>query len=876
MVSGIKLTDFEILVENSPFGLVMIGPDGTFEYINRKFRELFGYELTEIPNGSEWFNRAYPDPVYRKEVINAWIKDLNESPFSDSRRRIFTVTCKNGTRKVIEFSPVQLPTGQQVLACKDITEQKKFEEERDRLFNLSMDMLCIAGFDGYFRQINPAWTKTLGWSLDELITKPWIDFVHPDDRRETFKIAQNLLIGKPVYSYENRYLCKDGTYRWVSWNSFPLMEDKLIFAVARDTTERKKAESELAINQTRLRAIQDHLPDMLWMKNSEGCFLLVNKAFVAAAGKVSVEEIIGKTDYDLWPQGLAQLYRSDDESVIAERISKTVEEQIMDQGVSKWFETFKTPLYDDEGAVIGTVGSAREITQRKKIEKALRESEEKHRKILETIADGYHEVDLQGNLTLVNDSLCEILGYSRDELIGMSYKQIMDEENARGIREAYNAVFRTGISNPEFSYKVFRKDGTVRDVSVSIAPVRDSNNEPIGFRGIFRDITDRKHLEEQLRQAVKMEAIGRLSGGIAHDFNNLLTAIMGYTNMLGLELPDDKSIQRKLLQITRASARAADLTRQLLAFSRKQVLEVSLVNVNDLVTDIESMLRRLIGEDITLVTKKADKIGKVKADQTQLEQVLVNLAVNARDAMPSGGTITIETHNIDLDEYYCHSNTEVKPGPYVVVNVCDTGHGMSHEILKRIFDPFFTTKEKGVGTGLGLSTVYGIVKQHGGHVTVYSEVGKGTTFKVYLPRSKEARGKQAIQPEADKRPKGSETILLVEDEEAVRDLATEVLAMLGYSVLTASSPREAIEISENHTETISLLLTDVILPEMDGKSLFESLSDKRPEMKVLYVSGYTENFIVHRGILKSKINFLQKPFTIEGLARKVRKVLDGK
>jgi two-component system, cell cycle sensor histidine kinase and response regulator CckA len=865
---------FETLAENAPFGLVMISEKGLFQYINPRFKEMFGYDAKDVPSGRDWFRRAYPDPTERRTVIRTWLEDARNAGPAQPRPRTFKVTCKDGTQKTVNFVPVHLATGQHLMACEDVTERKKLEAERELLFKLSMDMLCVAGFDGFFKQVNPAWTRTLGWTTEELLSRPWMEFVHPDDLDKTALTGSKLMAGESIYGFENRYACKDGSYRWISWNSFPLTGEDLIFAVARDTTDRKKAELALEENRGRLRSVLDHLPDMLWMKDLEGHFLLVNDAFAGACGRNSVEEVIGKTDFEIWPEDLARRYAADDKEVIRERKSKLVEEPIIDRGVTKWFETFKTPLYGSQHEVMGTVGSARDITDRKTAEQALRQSEEKYRKILETIADGYHEVDLKGNLTLVNDSLCEILGYSRDELLGKSYRELMDVENAERIFGAYNAVFRSGIANPEFSYQVRRKDGAVRDISVSIALMGDGAGTTTGFRGIFRDITERRLLEEQLRQAVKMEAIGRLAGGIAHDFNNLLTAIMGYTTMLTLEMREEEPARRRLDQINRAATRASDLTRQLLAFSRKQVLEVSVVNLNDLVRDIESMLKRLLGEDVELITELGQDIGNVRADQPQLEQVAVNLAVNARDAMPTGGTLTLETLNAVLDESYCASHTEVKPGEYVLLCVSDTGHGMTPETCARAFDPFFTTKPTGAGTGLGLSTVYGIVKQHGGHVAVYSEAGRGTTFKIYLPRVNEPLTTQQIDEQTLERPHGTETILLVEDEETVRDLAAEALEMLGYSLLKAASPAEAVGISTDHAGPIDLLLTDVVLPQMDGKTLYESLVKSRSEMKVLYVSGYTENFIVHRGILDPKVSFLQKPFTLDSIARKVRRVLD--
>ena len=532
------------------------------------------------------------------------------------------------------------------------------------------------------------------------------------------------------------------------------------------------------------------------------------------------------------------------------------------------------PIFGPDGSVVGGIGIVEDITERMKAEDDLRKSEEQYRTILETIADGYHETDIRGTLTLVNDSLCRILGRSREELVGLSYREIMDEQNAKRIFEAYNEVYRTGQSNPGFSYQIIRKDGKTRDVVVSIALIRDAEGSPCGFRGMFRDITEQKVLEEQLRQAAKMEAIGRLAGGIAHNFNNLLTAMIGYSSILMQQLPARSQYQEKLVQISRAAQRAATLTQQLLAFGRKQVLDMKSLDLNMVISDFETMLRRLIGENIEVKTFLKPSLGTVEADPGQIDQILMNLAVNARDAMPEGGALTIETDDIYLDGDYCRSHPEVTPGNYLLFAVTDTGRGMDTETLGRIFDPFFTTKEKGVGTGLGLATVYGIVKQHRGHVSVYSEVGRGTTFKVYLPRIEGAlepfTAAQAFTPD-----RGTETVLVVEDEEAVRDISCEALAMLGYLPLAAADSDEAIAISEAHSGRIHLLLTDVVLPKKDGRSLYELLAKTRPDMKALFMSGYTENFVVHHGVLDKEVHFIQKPFTVDHLARKIREVLDS-
>ncbi len=382
-------------------------------------------------------------------------------------------------------------------------------------------------------------------------------------------------------------------------------------------------------------------------------------------------------------------------------------------------------------------------------------------------------------------------------------------------------------------------------------------------------------LQEQFRQSQKMEAIGQLAGGIAHDFNNLLTVISGYSELSLSELKGDGDLRENIEEIKKAARRASDLTRQLLAFSRRQILEVKVLDLNIVLRDLDKMLRRVIGEDIELVTTYFENLERIKTDRGQIEQVIMNLAINAKDAMPSGGKLTIETANIELDEEYARSHIAVTPGRYVMLSVSDTGVGMTPEVRDRVFEPFFTTKEMGKGTGLGLSTVYGIVKQSGGNIWVYSEPGRGTTFKIYLPRMDEPLDERVERMVEKERPGGDETILLVEDDKEVRMLAVRILKTQGYRVLEASEGREALRALKGYDGLINLLLTDVVMPEMSGRELANRLIPFHPKMKVLYMSGYTDSAIVHHGILDKGVNYIQKPFTVDGLARKVRGVLDN-
>jgi two-component system cell cycle sensor histidine kinase/response regulator CckA len=388
---------------------------------------------------------------------------------------------------------------------------------------------------------------------------------------------------------------------------------------------------------------------------------------------------------------------------------------------------------------------------------------------------------------------------------------------------------------------------------------------------IFKDITERKVLEKQLRQAQKMEAIGQLTGGIAHDFNNLLSVILGYSEALEVQLPENDALQKKCRQIKKAGQSAASLTRQLLAFSRQQVLEPKVMDLNAVVLDTEKMLRRLIGADIDLSTALDASLGSIKADEGQIEQIIINLVVNARDAMPQGGRLTIETANIDLGEDYARLHPPLQPGPYAVLSVSDTGIGMDAKTQARIFDPFFTTKELGRGTGLGLATVYGVVRQSGGHIWVYSELQQGATFKIYLPRVEELPRAEKSDAGLARAFRGEETILLVEDNQALRELTRTLLGESGYTVLDAETPDKAIHIARQHEGPIHLLLTDVVMPGINGRALVEKLAPIRPGLKVVYMSGYTG--FAHRDLLDSEAVLLQKPITREALLRKIHGVL---
>jgi len=510
--------------------------------------------------------------------------------------------------------------------------------------------------------------------------------------------------------------------------------------------------------------------------------------------------------------------------------------------------------------------------EHKRNEEALRRSEARYRSLVQSAVYSIYRSSLEGQFLDVNPALVSMLGYdSAEEVLALDPRRevFVDSSELASLMQDFQGGSR--LDNIEVRWK--RKDGKVITVRLSGSVVNSADGTQV-LEIIAEDVTEQRVLENQFRQAQKMEAVGRLAGGVAHDFNNLLMVISGYTEVLLERTENHNPIYPKIQAIHQATERATSVTRQLLAFSRKQMLELKVVDVNAIVADMERLLRPLIGEDVELQTRLARDLGRTRADAGQVEQVIMNLVVNSRDAMPNGGRITIQTANITLDkDEVRREHSYIHPGSYVMLSVSDNGHGMDKETQARIFEPFFTTKEKGKGTGLGLSTVYGIIKQSGGYVLVQSEVGQGTTFRIYLPRVEEAAQPASQVPVPLELNGGSETVLLVEDEESVRELVRETLEAKGYNVLEAENGEAALRLTNQHSDPIDMLITDVVMPGMSGRELSARMCASHPHTKVLYLSGYTEDAIVHEGVLQPGTAFLQKPFTLYSLARKVREVL---
>ncbi len=764
---------------------------------------------------------------------------------------------------------------------KTIEEALRESEERFRgAFEFAAIGMALVAPDGRWRKVNRSLCRITGYTEPELLGLTFQDITHPDDLEPDLALTRQVLAGEiPWYHLEKRYIHKDGHVVWILL-SVSLVRDRegqpcYFVAQMQDISEQKAAAEALRRQQALLENVITHIPCAVFWKDRDSVFLGANEQCARNLGLPSPRDLVGKTDHDLHlSRQEADFYVQCDRQVMATGLPLLNIEEVQHRpdGTKALLLTSKVPLRDAEGEIVGTIGIYTDITQRKATEEALRESEQRYRDLFENAADVVYTHDLSGAITSVNIAAERLTGYSRAELLRMNFTDLVSPRDLERCREMIQAKL-DGACRTTYEVELRVRDGSRRVVEVTSRVIwRDG--KPEGIQGIARDLTDRKRLEEQLRQAQKMDAVGQLAAGVAHDFNNLLTVINGYSDMLLHSLPSGNPLRELLEPIKKAGEQSAMLTRKLLAFSRKQVVAPIVLDLNQVVAEMNTMLRRTLGEDIELTTRLQAQLGLIKADPGQLEQLLLNLAVNARDAMPQGGQLAIETSQVELDEGFAQVRAGARPGPYVLLAVSDTGCGMSEEVRCRIFEPFFTTKEIGKGTGLGLSTVYAIVQNSQGHIDVYSEPGLGTCFKIYLPRHHEPL-EEPPHAGALPAPVGHETVLLVEDDAGVRSLVRDTLKDSGYTVLDAANGREALALVQQHRGPLDLLVTDVIMPGLGGRQLAEQLLARFPDMKVLYMSGYTDDAVVRYGILQEHVHFLQKPFALPVLGRKIREVLDA-
>ncbi len=701
----------------------------------------------------------------------------------------------------------------------------------------------------------------------------FLNTVHPDDREHVKNAVNEALAGLKPYSIDHRIVLPDGRIRIVHEEAEVTFDKNRkpvrMVGTTQDITEFKQTEEKLR----KLSSVVEQSAEVVMITDREGRIEYVNPAFEMVTG-YSWEEVLGKKP-NILKSGVYDdaFYRKMWETITSGKVFYADMKNRKKNGEIYIEQKIVSALRDSKGNITSFVSTGKDVTKQKHFEEEKKKVEEKYRQFFMEDLSGDYIATADGKLLMCNPAFARILGYdSIEEVMKVNFHKFYPDRQQ--LKEFYDLLKREKkLVNHEM--ELLDRNGNRLFVIQNVRAHFDKKGNIREVQGYIIDITERKKLEQQFFQAQKMEAIGKLAGGVAHDFNNILTVIQGYSDLLLTKIPEHEPFYREILQIKKAGLRASQLTHQLLAFSRRQVIQPKVVNLNDLIHEIQKMLRRLIGEDIKLVVHLDPHLGNVKIDPGQFDQIMMNLAVNARDAMPNGGVLTIETKNMIMDEAYVKSHPIVQSGEYVMLAISDTGVGMEKDVISHIFEPFFTTKERGKGTGLGLSTVYGIVKQNNGYIWVYSEPGKGTTFKIYFPLVKQKQD----QDETDYAPVqsfyGRETVLLVEDDYGVRELAESVLTEYGYHALVAESPAEAIELAKKHSGEIDFLLTDVIMPGMTGKDLAEKIIKTNPKMKILYMSGYTDNAIVQHRVLNKKVEFIQKPFTPLALLKKIRQMIDN-
>ncbi len=856
-------------LESLPGLFYVFNAQGRFLRWNTALERVSGYSGNELTRMSPLDLFGQPDRGIVSEAIGKVFRTGEATVEGDLTSKDGTRTPHTFTGKLIQFDGQPCVVGMGI----DLTERRLADEARwateERYHSLFDNML-----DGYahcrilldhdtphdfiYLDVNKAFERLTG--LRNVAGRKVSDVIPGirESNPELFDIYGRVArTGKP----ERFETFVKGLESWFSVSAYCPAPEHFV-AIFTDTTARRHAETTLRL----FRTLVDRSNDAIEVVDpGTGRFLDVNEKGCLDLGYTR-EEFLALSVADIDPT-------VDETSFTRIAAELRVSGALMWEGIHrrKNGSTFPVEVNIryvqlDRDYLVTVV---RDITDRRRAEAELRLQSA----ALNAAANAIVITDHRGTIEWVNAAFSDSTGYSAEEAIGRNPRDLVKSgvHDEAFYRHLWGTILAGGVWRGEMMNR--RKDGTVYAEDLTITPVRDARGEIAHFVAIKRDLTEEKRLEAQFRQAQKMEAIGRLAGGVAHDFNNLLTVIVAECDYALSELEGDSPVRDSLEEVRRAGVRATALTRQLLSFSRKEPADPSVFSPDDLLADVDKMLKRLIGAHIQVVSRSGAEGGRVRADRGQIEQVLINLAVNAADAMPNGGTLAIETASVDLDEDYARSHADVTPGPYLMLAVSDTGTGIADDVKAHLFEPFYTTKERGKGTGLGLATCHGIVKQWGGHIGVYSEVGIGTTMKAYLPRADEA----AVDPAAEAGPAplhGSATILLVEDEPAVRQVAGRILRGQGYTVLEAGEGEQALRLLEQHQEQVHLLLTDVVLPGLRGRELAERVSSLRPGIRLLYISGYTDDVTTRNGLLQPGAALLQKPFTAESVGRRVREALD--
>ena len=726
--------------------------------------------------------------------------------------------------------------------------------------------------------VNPAFTAMTGYPAAEALGKtPRILQGPRTDRAVTQRLRQCLERGETFIGETINYR-KDGTEYFVEWQAAPVRDaggkTTHFMAIQRDVTERKRAQEQLAAEENLLRQFIQHTPAAIAMLDTQMCYLQASERWIQDY-HLADQDIIGKSHYDIFPD-VPQRWRDIHQRVLAGAVERCDEDPFpRADGSTDWLQWEARPWRKAGGEIGGLIFFTQVITERKRAEAALRDSEERYRSLINNARDAIFTLAADGTFTSLNPAVEAIAKISRADWLGKPFAPMVHPDDLPRATEMFARVLK-GEQVPVHELRGHPSLPRPALMEMTLSAQKDETGKIIGVLGVGRDITERKRLETQLFQSQKLETVGKLAGGIAHEFNSIMTAIIGQSELLATDLPPGDPLHHNADEIRKAADRAATLTRQFLAYGRKQLLRPEILDLNSVLSGMEPVLSHLVGRNVDVRLVLSPGLPPVKADSGQIEQVIVNVVMNAADAMPNGGKLTLETAHATLDQEYVRRFPELKAGEFVMLAISDTGVGMSDAVKARVFEPFFSTKDVGQGTGLGLATCYGILKQSGGHISVYSEPGRGSTFKIYLPQTERAPRAPLPHPAAAGMPRGLETILLVEDDAALREMAAMLLRRLGYHVLTAVNGLEALKLTQQPGNGhIDLLFTDVVMPHMSGKELANRIRSLFPQTKILFTSAYTEGAIVHQGALDPGVALLQKPFTPSALASKVREILNS-
>jgi len=745
-------------------------------------------------------------------------------------------------------------------------------------------LVWVTGARGSFTYVNPRWEDYTGSSLDELNALGWEVFVHPDDGEQLKARWSDGRERQQPFEMELRYRRHDGAFCWLLTRTVPLFSpasqlDAWV-TTAIDIEEQKNAQgpqAEAEHASQRLAAIVESSADAIIGKTVDGMVTSWNAAAEQMFG-YSAEEMVGGSIFKLIPGHLHQEERELlDRLRQGERMEFAEAERVRKDGGRIYVAVSVSPIRNAQGQVVGASSIKRDVTERRQAQKALAQSQERLELALRSARMGTWQWNVETDDVSWDEGMNQIFGVTLDQQVTrfeQVLERVIDEDRESVQRDIRRALEESGALSSEF--RIILPNGKVRWLSGTGRLVRDATGAPLSMTGVCLDVTDRRLMEERLRQAQRMDSVGQLAGGIAHEANNMMSVVLGCADYVlqRTDLPDQ--VRQDVDQIWRAAKRTAGITQQLLAFSRRQMLQPQILDLNATVRELEPILNRALGETRAVRMHLSPALGLIRADPGQLEQVLVNLTLNARDAMDEGGRLTIETMNVALDPAYVAAKPveTLEPGEYAALVVTDTGHGMDRDTLARIFEPFFTTKGVGQGTGLGLSTVYGIVKQSGGFIWAYSEPGLGTTFKLYFPIANAAL--QIDEPELPAPPgRPEEVVLVAEDEPMVRSIVARTLQGCGYGVLEAANGKEALWLLEREKGKINLIVADVVMPDMGGREMADIAAERWPDIPVLFTSGYTGLDVVRRGLLQEGSEFIQKPLEPETLARKVRQLVDA-